>query len=160
MSLVQIPGLGLFKGPAGSSTDVAVGAVAGVAGIGLVKYVVNNYAAGKLPAIAMRGLPFLSSALTAAVLYSTGKRGGHGKGRAIGALLAGAAINIWDEIRANVPSLADLVSVRLDQYRGYRGMIVDNPNNGMMNGMIVDNPNTSSRNLDALHSLNMTPDDD
>lgn len=160
MSLVQIPGLGLFKGSAGSSMDVAVGAGAGLAGIAAVKFAVNKFAPGKLPALVLRALPFLSGAATAGVLYATGKRGGHGKGRAIGALMAGVAINAWDEIRANVPELADLVSLNLNGMRGlrsYRGMIVDNPNRGAMNGMIVNNPNGR---LNALHAISMRPDDE
>lgn len=157
MSLVQVPGLGLFRGSAGSSSDVAVGAAAGLVGIAAIKFAVNKFAP-PLPTIVVRALPLISGAITAGVLYATGKRGGHGKGRAIGAVLAGAAINVWDEVRANVPSLADLVSVQLSGYRGYGGMIVEN--RGGLNGyggMLVDN---SARNLDGLNAINMAPDDD
>lgn len=154
MSLVQLPGFGLFRGNAGSSNDVLVGAAAGVAGIAGIKFLVNKFAADKLPAIVIRALPLLSGAVTAGALYATGKRGG-GKGRALGALLAGAAINIWDEVRANVPSLADLVSVNLGNYRGgYGGMLVENRG---YQGVLVDN---SARNLEGLHAINMAPDDD
>jgi hypothetical protein len=155
MSMVRIPGLGFFKGGAGSASDVAVGAVAGLIGVGAIKFVVNKWLADKVPSIVMRGLPALSGAITAGALYYGQKKSSKAKSHALGALTVGLAINVWDEVRAAVPQLADLVSVRLDSYRG---MLVDD--RGGLNGMLIDDNSASARNLNDLNAINMQPDDD
>ncbi len=152
MSMVRVPGLGLFKGGAGSASDVAIGAAIGVAGIAAIKFVVNKYLADKMPALAMRALPALSGAVTGAALYYGQKRSAKAKSHALGAALAGLAINVWDEVRAAVPDLADLVSVRLNSYRG---MLIDD--RGGYNGMLIDD---SSSNLHDVQAINMEPDEE
>lgn len=150
---LKFPGMTLFRGSA-STADVAVGAFIGMAGIAGVKFVVNKWLVGKVPALALRALPALSGALTGAVLLTVGKGNAKARGHALGAVLAGVTINVWDEIRAQVPQLADLVSVRLSNYGG---MLVDDSQQQYA-GMLVDD--NSSRNLADLQALNMEADED
>lgn len=162
MSYVQLPGLGLFKGSV-SGKGVAIGAVAGLGGVTVGRLGLNKLMEKyptAIPTFVVRLAPAISGALTGGLLYAVGKRVklADAKSMAVGAVLAGVTVNVWNEIKAQVTGLNDLVSVQMNGYRGYRGVIVNNPNRAL-NGVIVDNPNVrSARNLQALHQLNMQPD--
>jgi len=163
-ALVQIPGLGVFDGSVGAK-DVMVGAGLGLAGTAGLKYALNKSGMmASLPDFALKAFPLLASAVTGGAAYAIQKKknSSRAKSHFVGAVAAGAAVTAWDVLRNNVPDLSDLVSVRLNGYRGYnRGMgvlVADNPGRlAGYNGVII---NDSSRNLAELNALNMTPDND
>jgi len=142
-----------FLKSASKGTDVLVGALAGVAGISAIKLVINKTGLReKIPSVVGYALPLISGAVAGGALYVLDhkvlKMGSRAAGHALGAVMAGAAINAWDLLATQFPSLADVVSLPLSDYgilandanrqlAAYQGMIVDEPARGM-GGMYND----------------------
>lgn len=159
--LVEVPGLGLFKGEV-SAMDTVVGVGLGAAGGLAIKYGLNASGfSANLPDFVNRLWPLVGGALTGGVLYAAQKKSKPARAKAhfVGAVAGGVGAAIWDSARAQFPQLADLVNVRLNGYSSPYGVLVnDQPGRlAAYNGVIV---NDSSSNLAHLNALNMTPDDD
>lgn len=150
--MLSVPGLGLFKGSIGNSTDFAVGAAAGLLGQGAVKYLLGTTGLmDKLPTVALRVLPTLSGLATGYTLFALQKRRNYAKAKAhlVGATTAGVIINVWDELKAAFPAtFNDYVTV------GYNGVLVGTP----YQGVLVDTAR-SQQNLGALRSMELVNED-
>lgn len=147
--IVQLPGLDGIADTIGLKSsvrgkDVVVGALLSLAGIFGTKWLINRFAADKIPAMVMRFHPALAGLVTGLVIPKLVK-GPAAKGYALGAVAGGLAINAIQELKMKFPMLADVVDLRL------AGMIVEDPAlNGY--GLTVDEP---ARQLQALGSLDM-----
>lgn len=149
-----------------NSTDILTGAGAGLAGAAALKYALSKLnLSASLPAIALKIVPLVGSAIAGSALYFLQKKsnGSRATAHLVGALTAGAAVNAWSALKEAVTELNDIVELR---YNGnYNGMIVNDPRYAM-NGMIVNdatprlNGYADRANLGDLAALSMTEDDD
>ncbi len=150
-----LPSSSALKGSVGVQ-DVAVGAGLGLAGSMGLKYAVKKLGvADSLPAVVNSFWPVISGVVTGLGLYAFSAKGhpGRAKGHLVGASLAGVTLSAWGFLSSQFPDLADLVSVQLGGYRGYRGVLVDDTGGRRLHGVIV---NDASANLAELNALNMT----
>jgi len=162
--LVEIPGLGLFNGQV-SAMDTIVGVGAGAAGGLGLKYALNSSGmAANLPDLVNRFWPLVGATATGALMYALQKKKNAARAKAhfVGAVAGGVGATIWDTARSQFPQLADLVSVRLNQYHGspYGVLVNDQPGRLAAHGYGGVIVNDTSSNLAQLNALNMTPDDD
>ncbi len=149
-------GFGAIAAPldwTGSGMDIAVGALAGMAGALGVKWVANKFLAGKLPPIVMKYFPLVGTSIAAAGLYFGQKKSYRAKGHAIGAITAGIAVTGWDVLRAQFPALAEVVSYNYSNYG-----LLQNDYAPSINGLIVDD--TSGPRLNELAAMSMGGDDE
>lgn len=162
---VAIPGLGElpFMGKSVNSTDVLIGAGAGVIGSGAVKFALSKIPF-QIPAALAPIMPVLTSAAVGAALYYGQKKSSKGVAHFTGAVAAGTAIALMDFAKAQAPQyFGDVVSLKLGNYgRGYGLLIDENPRAEMRalngyNGLIIDD---TPRNLAGLAAASMAPDDD
>ena len=115
------------------STDVYAGVAAGLAGVGVVKYLVNNVLSPTLvPAALQKFVPLIAGGLTGAALYFVQKKSPRAAGHMVGAVATGAAITAMDFMRSKVPGLAAIDTLRLGE--DYDGLLV---NDRGMNGLLV-----------------------
>lgn len=120
-----LPGLNMSVNTGDLLAGSAVGLLAGSG----ARWLANKYATAWLPPMVMRFVPVLGGAVAAGALYyysaSAGKKA-RGVSHAAGALGAAVVVNVWDMLRAQFPSLADLSS-----YAGY-GYLTNgiSPNSG------------------------------
>ena len=158
-SIVSFPSLGNFN-PLGqdvNSTDVLIGAVAGLAGSGAIKFAVGKLGIA-LPDFLTKFWPLVGSSAAGAALYAAqrGSNKRRGKGHFVGAVGAGVALTAWDLMKAQLPGyFDDVVGLRYGRYAGY-GLMANNPG-PQMQGLIVDN---SRSNLGALAAMSMGESDD
>lgn len=127
-----------FKTPV-KGVDVAVGAGAAMAGIWATKTIINKYLVGKIPASVQNYVPAIAGVLTGAALYMAQKKSSRAAGHAVGAISTGVAINAWNLLKTQFPSLADIVDLRL------AGVILNDPGvaaalapSRQMHGLIMD----------------------
>lgn len=152
--IVQLPGLDGIADTIGLKSsvrgkDVVVGALLSLAGIFGTKYLINRFAADKIPLTVMRFHPAIAGLITG---LAVGKfmKGASAKGYALGAVAGGLAINAIQELKMKFPELADVVDLRL------AGLIVEDPAlQGY--GLQVDEP---TRQLQGLGSLDMSLGDE
>src|SRR5574342_763572 len=118
-SMVQIPGLGMFKKQV-STTDVLVGIALGFGGTVALKVVGTKYFAGKLPDFLVNASPLVGGLITGGAAYFIGKKKNSARAYAhlFGSVMAGAAVQGWDFMKANLkdsagnPVLGDVVSLK------------------------------------------------
>jgi hypothetical protein len=163
-AMVSLPGLGEFGvlNYSVNSTDVLVGAVAGLAGSGAFKMAVNKLGI-TLPEFVTKFWPLVGSAATGAVLYAAQrkKNPSRGKGHLVGAIGAGVSLTAWDMMKAQMPEyFGDMVSLPYGRFNRYNGMLVNEPAY-RMNGMLVNDPQRalSDANLSQLANLSMGDSD-
>lgn len=104
----------------GGSKDELIGVGIGLLGVAGVKLAAAQFPdlISKVPAILLKGLPALGGALAGVVSYGVTRN----KGYALGALGAGVALNAWDLLSSQFPSLGTLVTYSIPGYGGY-GML-------------------------------------
>lgn len=153
--LVRFPGLGRMSIPRSVNTiDVVVGMIAGFIGGGAVNIGITKWGAN-LPGPLATGGPLLGGAVTAGALALASKkvrmiRSGH----AIGALLGGAAVAVYNMLRKQgMPGYSGLV-----RFPGMGAPIFANPRMAGYGGPIFANPNTNL-NLGRLATLQGMGDD-
>lgn len=103
------------------STDTLVGAGIGLAGVAGLKLLLGNLPANitsVIPSPVYKALPAIGGALAGVISYSVSRN----KGYALGALGAGVALNAWDLLSAQFPSLGSLTTYSIPGYGGY-GML-------------------------------------
>jgi hypothetical protein len=101
-----------------NSTDVLVGAAAGLVGGMLVKMGLNQVFAGNASALSTVDQfgPILTGGLVGAGLYffQRKKNPTRANGHFAGAVVAGGGVSAWKLLKAQFPDLADTVSLRVD----------------------------------------------
>jgi hypothetical protein len=103
------------------STDALVGVGIGLAGVAGLKLLLGNLPANvtnMIPSPVYKALPAIGGALAGVVSYSVSKN----KSYALGALGAGVALNAWDLLSAQFPSLGVLTTYSIPGYGRY-GML-------------------------------------
>ena len=146
---VTIPSLGRLFGGSVSVKDVAVGALAGLVGQGALKWALSK-ANVTLPAGLSRVYPTLAGLAAGGALYAFEKKKNANRAKAhlIGATLAGAALNVWEEMKAQFPAYFSSYVVLPSRY----GYLVSDPRKSGM-GYLVDDNRTSQSNLSALRAM-------
>lgn len=146
--MVRIPGLSGMLDRSVNTKDVVVGALVGFAGTGAIKYLNNTILAGKVPEFIAKGSPLIGGAVSGGIAYmlQRQKNPARANGHLTGALLAGASVQVWDMLKANMPQVfGDVVSLNLSNYGsvfvdektpsigpgGYGGLLVDEPSHAM-----------------------------
>lgn len=152
-----------------NSTDVLLGGALGFAGTGILKWAGNKFLAGVLPDALLKGSPLVGGAAAGAAAYFYQKDSDQAKADALalGALFAGAAVQLWDVLKTNMPEyFGDVVSLK------YGSILVNErtpdigPGGAAYGGLIVDEPSrrqlaayNEKSNLAALAGLAMSESD-
>jgi hypothetical protein len=149
---LALPRVSTFTQGSVAVKDLALGAGAGLAGVAGLRYLVNNYLADKLPAIAVQALnmPAVAGLLTGVGLYVAQKGSQKAKAHLIGATVAGAAAQAWTQLQTQFNGLQDYVSVGLDGMLvedGYRGVLVEDSRSNLAELQAI---NLGSEEYDAV----------
>lgn len=124
--MVVVPGLGFLKGST-DTKDTLIGAGMGLALIGLARFAMKKFGAGKIPDSVRNASPLLLGAGAAAALYYGEKKTSKAKAHAVGAAFTGAAVSVWNFLQTNEMTskfFADMVTLR---YANYGNVYIDNP---------------------------------
>jgi|CXWL01.1.fsa_nt_gi hypothetical protein len=132
---VSFKGYGVFDRNV-NSTDVLVGAAAGMVGSLGFKYLVGKYAQDMMPAALQNFMPAIGAVAAGSAAYAMQRKGNKARaeGHLVGAMAAAAAVQTWSFLKAQFPELADVVSLKLGNYGG---LIVDEPGRAM-GGLFVN----------------------
>ena len=145
-AMVTIPGLGEYGvlNYEVNSTDVLVGAVAGLAGSGALKLAISKLNV-TLPDFVTKFWPLIASTAVGGILFAVQKDSNpnRGKGHMVGAIGAGVSLTAWDMLKAQLPEyFGEVVSLNLGRYRGMGGLLVNDPKH--LGGLLVNDPKTLS----------------
>lgn len=164
---VGLPGVGKLSALMKRSAPVGQGAFGALLGVGGAlggRWIWNKTGAGAMPWMPGWAANFVSlagSAVVGSLLYFGQKKSNPTRATAhlVGALAGGAAVTVWDFVRAKVPALAEMTVYDLSRY----GLVVDDSGNLRQlsdYGVVVDAPNAGMQQAAAVaRAMNGFADD-
>ena len=144
--------------------DVAIGVATGLAGVVAAGYAKAALASfippGIVATVVDKVAPLVGATAAGLALYNFGtKKSAH----LVGAVTTGVAFSAWEALKGSIPAFADVVELNLNGYRGYRGLLTNDPR---MNGLMVEdqrgslNAYNDNPNLAGLAAATMAMGDD
>lgn len=160
-ALVQVPGLGMFKGsvPLGS---IVLGTLVGFGTAVALKALVTKVDALKanVPMVVQNNMTLVGGGLGAVVLYFLGRRSPEkAKGRAFGAVFGTATAWGWDMLRTyQKDTFGDIVALNYSNMSRY-GYLVNEPRSSYA-GLLVDESRRNLAELSAADYAEESPEGD
>jgi len=143
-----------------NSSDVLVGALIGLAGVGAAKLASSKLALS-LPGIVVSAFPLIGASIggVAAFMLQKNSNPNRGKGHMVGAITVGAGVTAMDVLRTSPSTqeyFSDVVTMRLGRY----GVLTRDPSRirRQMAGVMVRDPSYSpgqARTMAALGAMSM-----